>query len=47
VEGEIGDKCATAFGALRADGSNITLAHGDRYLLQKEWSNLAGGCTFG
>lgn len=46
-EGEIGDLCVNAYGTLRPDGSNITLAHGDEYVIQQEWSDLAGGCTFG
>jgi hypothetical protein len=45
-DGEIGDKCEESWGRLRADGSNVTLGHGHRYLLQAEWSNAAGGCAF-
>jgi hypothetical protein len=45
--GEIGDECQTDFGTIRADGSDVTLGHGDRYILQAEWSNAAGGCSFG
>lgn len=44
-QGEIGDKCDTNFGDIGGDGANITL-NGHRYLLQKEWSNKAGGCSF-
>lgn len=44
-QGEIGDKCDTEFGNAGADGGNITLG-GHRYLLQEEWSNKAGGCSF-
>jgi hypothetical protein len=43
--GEIGDKCEYRFGAVRGDGSNITLNHGHAYLLQEEWSNRAGRCA--
>jgi hypothetical protein len=42
---EIGDKCDWDFGTLAANGSNVTLAHGDAYLVQREWSNDAGGCS--
>ena len=45
-ENEIGDKCATVFGDIGADGGNVTLAHGHRYLLQAEWSNRANACAF-
>lgn len=45
--GEIADKCVRYFGTIRGDGSNVTLAHGDRYILQGEWSNQVGGCTLG
>ncbi len=45
--GEIADKCVRSFGTIRGDGSNVTLAHGDRYILQGEWSNQSGGCTLG
>jgi hypothetical protein len=45
--GEIADKCVRYFGTIRGDGSNVTLANGDHYLLQGEWSNKAGGCTLG
>lgn len=44
---EIGDKCETSFGALGADGSTVTLAHGHGYALQREWSNSASACTYG
>jgi hypothetical protein len=43
---EIGDKCQTDFGAYGADGGNITL-HGDRYLLQSQWSNATQSCVLG
>lgn len=46
-EGEIGDLCVNAYGTIRSDGSNVTLGHGDEYVIQQEWSDLAGGCTFG
>ena len=45
--GEIADKCVRYFGTIRGDGSNVTLAHNDRYILQGEWSNRVGGCTLG
>lgn len=45
-QGEIGDKCDTDFGNVGADGANIVL-HGNGYMLQEEWSNKAGGCSFG
>ncbi|MFI5273010.1 MAG: carboxypeptidase-like regulatory domain-containing protein [Ktedonobacterales bacterium] len=43
--GEIGDKCVRYYGTVRGDGSNVTLANGDRYLLQGEWSNAADACA--
>ncbi len=43
--GEIGDKCVYRFGAIRPDGSNVTLGHGHAYLLQEEWSDRAGACA--
>ncbi len=45
LEGEIGDKCVTSFGSLNPDDSNVTL-HGHPYLLQEEWSNTLGRCSF-
>jgi hypothetical protein len=42
---EIGDLCDWDFGTIAADGSNVTLAHGDEYLVQREWSNNAGACS--
>ncbi|HEU5438637.1 MAG TPA: carboxypeptidase-like regulatory domain-containing protein [Ktedonobacterales bacterium] len=42
---EISDKCVDEFGAIGPDGGNITL-HGERYLLQAEWSNRANRCVF-
>lgn len=44
--GEMADKCETTFGALRADGSTVTLNHGHSYVLQEEYSNRAGGCAY-
>ena len=44
--GEIGDKCETNFGPTNADGSTVTLNHGNSYALQEEYSNLAGGCAY-
>lgn len=43
---EIGDLCYTEFGTIRADGSNVTLNHGHRYIVQAQWSLAAGGCAF-
>lgn len=43
---EIGDKCVEAYGAIRRDGSNITLNNGHTYLIQMEWSNAARRCAF-
>lgn len=45
-ENEIADKCESNFGSIGADGGNVTLAHGHRYLLQAEWSNRSNGCAF-
>lgn len=42
---EIGDKCASSFGAI-ADGGDVVL-NGDSYILQSEWSNSAGHCVIG
>jgi hypothetical protein len=44
-EGEIGDLCFTNFGSIGGDGGNVTLNHGDRYLVQTEWSNLTNRCS--
>jgi hypothetical protein len=44
---EIADRCQDAYGAVRADGSNVTLGNGHRYILQAEWSNAAGACVVG
>ncbi|HEV3310997.1 MAG TPA: hypothetical protein VG815_10825, partial [Chloroflexota bacterium] len=46
-DGEIGDKCAYIYGNYRPDGSNITLANGDEYIVQEEYSNWANGCSLG
>ena len=43
VNGEIGDKCAYNYGSYASDGSNIVL-HGDRYIVQQEYSNWNNGC---
>ena len=37
-EGEIGDLCVREYGSLGADGGNVTLARGHRYIVQQEWS---------
>jgi hypothetical protein len=47
---EVADKCAYQYGALAADGGNVTL-NGHRYVLQGEWSNApvgrtGGGCSW-
>jgi hypothetical protein len=41
---EIGDKCAWNFGLRGFDGGNVTL-NGNRYIVQKEWSNAVHGCV--
>ena len=46
-QGEIGDLCFTNFGQIGGDGGNVTLRHGDRYLVQTEWSNLTNSCSLG
>jgi hypothetical protein len=45
-DGEIGDLCVQSFGPVNSQGGTVTLAHGDTYAVQKEWSNLAGGCAY-
>lgn len=44
-DGEIADICLRHYGAVRADGSNVTLNHGHRYIVQEEWSRRAGRCA--
>ncbi len=44
--GEIGDLCYTTFGQIDSQGGTVTLAHGDSYTLQAEWSNLANACVY-
>lgn len=44
-EGEMADKCVTNFGPIRADGSNVTLAHDHRYIVQEEWSLHDQACV--
>jgi hypothetical protein len=46
-EGEIGDLCFIDFGQIGPDGGNVTLRHGDRYLVQTEWSNISNSCSLG
>jgi hypothetical protein len=46
-DGEIGDLCFINFGQIGADGGNVTLRHGDRYLVQTEWSNVTNSCSLG
>jgi len=43
---EIGDLCVTAFGPVNSQGGTVTLAHGDTYTLQEEWSNRANACAY-
>src|SRR5262249_32263920 len=43
-EGEMADLCVDHFGAVSADGSNVTLSNGHRYVLQSEWSLADGAC---
>lgn len=45
-DGEIGDLCYTSFGPVNSQGGTVTLAHGDTYALQEEWSNRANGCAY-
>jgi hypothetical protein len=48
ADGEIGDKCAYKYGNWNpADGANITLRNGDRYIVQQEYSNWAGNYDLG
>ena len=44
-EGEMADKCVSNFGAIRADGSNVTLARDHRYIVQEEWSLRDQACV--
>lgn len=44
-DGEMADKCERSYGPIRADGSNVTLAHGHRYIVQEEWSLRDQGCV--
>ena len=44
-EGEMADKCVSSFGSIRADGSNVTLAHDHRYIVQEEWSLHDQACV--
>jgi len=45
-ESEIADVCVGVFGPIGADGGNITLANGHRYLVQAQYSNASDGCAF-
>jgi len=45
-DGEIGDLCYQSFGPVNSQGGTVTLAHGDTYALQEEWSNLANACAY-
>ena len=44
-DGEMADKCERSYGPIRADGSNVTLAHDHRYIVQEEWSLRDQGCV--
>lgn len=44
-EGEMADKCVRRYGPVGDDGSNVTLAHGHRYIVQKEWSLRDQNCV--
>ncbi len=44
---EIADLCDTDYGQIGADGADLTLQHGDRYLVQEVWSNLTNSCSLG
>jgi phosphate-induced protein 1 len=44
-ESEVADICQEHYGQLRADGSNVTLSNGHRYIVQEEWSRRASRCT--
>ncbi len=46
-EGEMADLCVDHYGAVRSDGSNVTLSHGNRYIVQAEWSLADGTCVLG
>ena len=46
LQSELGDLCYTEFGAIRPDGSNVTLNHGHHYLVQAQWSLASSGCAF-
>jgi hypothetical protein len=41
---EIADRCQKDYGAIRSDGSDVTLG-GHSYLVQGEWSNAANACV--
>lgn len=45
IDTEVADLCGIRFGPLRADGSNVTLNHGHRYIVQEEWNQRAGRCA--
>lgn len=43
---EIGDKCNLDMGPdVGSDGANISMPNGDKYQVQREWSNAINGCT--
>jgi hypothetical protein len=42
---EIGDKCLGMFGSINGQGASLAL-NGHPYVLQQEWSNLAGQCSY-
>ncbi len=43
---EIADKCETSFGAPASDGSNVRLANGHGYALQREWNSASSSCAY-
>lgn len=46
-DGEIADICEESFGVPARDGSTVRLAHGHGYVLQREWSQASGACSYG
>jgi len=46
-DGEMADLCVDQFGTVAADGGNVTLGNGHRYILQSEWSLTDRACVLG
>lgn len=44
--GDIGDPCQNQYAPRNASGADLVI-NGHSYLIQKEWSNRAKGCSFG